>query len=415
MKTLLAFFLLINLSFFAQKTMNVDLTFTYKGAPLCYWDVTLKHGDVAISKGKTDDQGNVKFSNVGLLSLSVDASGIKKTNNGEKKWDVKGYIQLNDQGVGKFDFEPLVKDAGMPVSMLEAAWGLTLADCAKGNTSSSSSNSSASTPAKSESSTSTTAPKEEEKEESAADIAKSTAETLQSTKAMQENKVNNLTSKIAKKTTERSKYTAFTKEHSALSYEIKDLELDKEMTQVKLDKTNAMIAKGNMPLSKSERESFNQREDVIKESQSKLEQSKKAGILFDGVNYEAKKETIQTAPVSTSVNTSPTTEKKSETIESKEVKEDKETKEESLKASETEAKPEKEKGIQLLNTSDLAAMSVINLKKLKLEQNSKIASRKLNLKAKSTMSPSQIEQYEKDIKVLEENIILLDIEITRRG
>jgi hypothetical protein len=412
MKSLLAFFLLINLSFFAQKTMNVDLTITYKGAPLCYWDVTLKHGDVAISKGKTDDQGNVKFSNVGLLSLSVDASGIKKTNNGEKKWDVKGYIQLNDQGVGKFDFEPLVKDAGMPASMLEAAWGLTLADCAKGNTSSSSSNSSSSTPAKSESSTSTSAPKEEEKEESAADIAKSTAETLQSTKAMQESKVSNLTSKIAKKTTERSKYTAFTKEHSALSYEIKDLELDKELTQVKLDKTNAMIAKGNMPLNKSERESFNQREDAIKESQSKLEQSKKAGVLFDGVNYEVKKETIQTAPVSKPVNTSPTTEKKSETMESKEVKE---TKEESLKVSETEVKPEKEKGIKLLNTSDLAAMSVINLKKLKLDQNSKITSRKLNLKAKSTMSPSQIEQYEKDIKVLEENIILLDIEITKRG
>jgi len=412
MKKIIALFLLVNLSITAQKTMNVDLTITYKGAPLCYWDVTLKHGDVAISKGKTDDQGNVKFSNVGLLSLSVDASGIKKTNNGEKKWDVKGYIQLNDQGVGKFDFEPLVKDAGMPVSMLEAAWGLTLADCAKGNTSSSSSNSIASSPTKSESSTNSTqaTPKEEEKEESAADIAKSSAETLQSTKAMQESKVSNLTSKIAKKTTERSKYKAFTKEHSALSYEIKDLELDKELTQVKLDKTNAMIAKGNMPLNKSERESFNQREDAIKESQSKLEQSKKAGILFDGVNYEAKKETIQTAPVSTPVNNSPTTEKKSETMESKEVKE---TREESFKASETEAKPEK--GIQLLNTSDLAAMSVINLKKLKLEQNSKIASRKVSLKAKSTLRPAQIEQYEKDIKVLEENIILLDIEITKRG
>jgi hypothetical protein len=412
MKKIIALFLFVNLSITAQKTMNVDLTITYKGAPLCYWDVTLKHGDVAISKGKTDDQGNVKFSNVGLLSLSVDASGIKKTNNGEKKWDVKGYIQLNDQGVGKFDFEPLVKDAGMPVSMLEAAWGLTLADCAKGNTSSSSSNSSASSPTKSESSTNSNQapPKEEEKEESAADIAKSSAETLQNTKAMQESKVSNLTSKIAKKTTERSKYTAFTKEHSALSYEIKDLELDKELTQVKLDKTNAMIAKGNMPLNKSERESFNQREDAIKESQSKLEQSKKAGILFDGVNYEAKKETIQTAPVSTPVNNSPTTEKKSETMESKEVKE---TKEESFKASETEAKPEK--GIQLMNTSDLAAMSVINLKKLKLEQNSKIASRKVSLKAKSTLRPAQIEQYEKDIKVLEENIILLDIEITKRG
>lgn len=404
MKSLLAFFLLINLSLFAQKTMNVDLTITYKGAPLCYWDVTLKHGDVAISKGKTDDQGYVKFSNVGLLSLSVDASGIKKTNNGEKKWDVKGYIQLNDQGVGKFDFEPLVKDAGMPVSMLEAAWGLTLADCAKGNTSSSSTNSSSSTPTKSETSTNTTAPKEEEKEESAADIAKSTAETLQSTKAMQENKVNNLTSKIAKKTTERSKYTAFTKEHSALSYEIKDLELDKEMTQVKLDKTNAMIAKGNMPLSKSERESFNQREDAIKESQSKLEQNKKAGILFDGVNYEAKKETTPTAPVSSPA-TSPAATENTPT----------ETKEESIKATENQTTTEKEQGVKLVTNTDLAAMSVVGLKKLKLEQNSKIASRKVSLKAKSTLRPAQIEQYEKDLKVLEENILLIDAEIARRG
>jgi hypothetical protein len=68
-----------------------------------------------------------------------------------------------------------------------------------------------------------------------------------------------------------------------------------------------------------------------------------------------------------------------------------------------------------LNTSDLAAMSVINLKKLKLEQNSKIASRKVSLKAKSTLRPAQIEQYEKDIKMLEENIILLDLEIAKRG
>ena len=31
------------------------------------------------------------------------------------------------------------------------------------------------------------------------------------------------------------------------------------------------------------------------------------------------------------------------------------------------------------------------------------------------MSPTQIIQYEKDIKVLEENILLIDSEITKRG
>ncbi|NBR15936.1 MAG: hypothetical protein EBU01_15370, partial [Crocinitomicaceae bacterium] len=125
----LIFSFLLAFTFSAQKTLDVKLILKYKNSPLCNWDVTIKHGDVAIAKSKSNEKGEVVFKNATILSLSIDAYGYKAFNGGDKKWDVKGYIQLNDQGFAEFDFEPLVKDAGMPVSMLESAWGLTINDC----------------------------------------------------------------------------------------------------------------------------------------------------------------------------------------------------------------------------------------------------------------------------------------------
>ncbi|MEN9303619.1 MAG: hypothetical protein RL264_2048 [Bacteroidota bacterium] len=415
MRFLFALFLLASSSVFAQKSMNVDITITYKNAPLCYWDVTLKHGDVAIAKGKTDDKGNVVFNNASVLSLSVDMSGIKKTANGEKKWDVKGYIKLSEQGKANFDFEPLVKDAGMPVSMLEAAWGLTLMDCAKG---SSSSTSSSSETAKSNSSSNTSSTSNSEKEETAeeekVDIAKTQAESLQASKQMLEMKIANLSSKITKKTADRNKLQSGTKEHSDLSYDIRDMELDRDLAQVKLEKTNAMIAKGNMPLVKSERESFNSREDVIKIEQDKLKSDKKAGKLFGGVEPlkteevtpTKKVEETKSEPIKSDASKSTNKETKSETSSSTNKKEE---------STEKEQKENFSDPVKALLESDLADLSVLNLKKMKFDQNSKLASRKLSLKSKGTLKPSQIESYENDVKTLENNILLLDAEIKKRG
>lgn len=415
MRFLFALFLLASSSVFAQKSMNVDITITYKNAPLCYWDVTLKHGDVAIAKGKTDDKGNVVFNNASVLSLSVDMSGIKKTANGEKKWDVKGYIKLSEQGKANFDFEPLVKDAGMPVSMLEAAWGLTLMDCAKGSSSSTSSSSeTAKSNSSSNASSTSNSEKEETAEEEKVDIAKTQAESLQASKQMLEMKIANLSSKITKKTADRNKLQSGTKEHSDLSYDIRDMELDRDLAQVKLEKTNAMIAKGNMPLVKSERESFNSREDVIKIEQDKLKSDKKAGKLFGGVEPlkteevtpTKKVEETKSEPIKSDAPKSTNKETKSETSSSTNKKEE---------STEKEQKENFSDPVKALLESDLADLSVLNLKKMKFDQNSKLASRKLSLKSKGTLKPSQIESYEKDVKTLENNILLLDAEIKKRG
>lgn len=112
---------------------DVNIRFVYQNAPLCNWEVTIKNGNASIGKGTTDRDGWLRLSGVSLMSKDINADGIKKTANGEKKWNVKGYIKLNDQNTAEFDFEPVVKeaaqDSGMPISMFEGSWGLTLNDC----------------------------------------------------------------------------------------------------------------------------------------------------------------------------------------------------------------------------------------------------------------------------------------------
>lgn len=112
---------------------DVNIRFVYQNAPLCNWEVTIKNGNASIGKGTTGRDGWLRLSGVSLMSKDINADGIKKTANGEKKWNVKGYIKLNDQNTAEFDFEPVVKeaaqDSGMPISMFEGSWGLTLNDC----------------------------------------------------------------------------------------------------------------------------------------------------------------------------------------------------------------------------------------------------------------------------------------------
>jgi hypothetical protein len=117
---------------------DVTLKITYKGAPLCDWEVSLKHGDGVIAKTTSDKNGVATFSNPRIISKSVDAAGYKAHSSGEKKWDVKGYITLNDDNYYHLEFEKMVndmvKDSGMPKSMIEASWGLTLGGCGGSST-----------------------------------------------------------------------------------------------------------------------------------------------------------------------------------------------------------------------------------------------------------------------------------------
>lgn len=120
------------MTFFASAA-DVSLRFVYKSSPLCHWDVTIKQGNATVAKGVTDSDGRLTLSGVTLITKELNAEGIKKTPNGEKKWSVNGYITLDDNNYCEFDFEPVVKeaakDSGMPASMFEGSWGLTINDC----------------------------------------------------------------------------------------------------------------------------------------------------------------------------------------------------------------------------------------------------------------------------------------------
>lgn len=391
-------FLLIGFMSFAQDSKKVAIKFTYKGNPLCYWDVTLKHGDVEIAKAKTNDKGEADFGYVRLLSNGVDAYGYKKTSNGDKKWDVKGYIVVAESGTTNFDFEGLVQEMGMG-GMLEAAWGLTLNDCMQGSGGGSGggtvSSGSSVTPAEEKEEMSefdkkmeeNRAKQQAEKEQREADweSGKTQAEAYQNVKVTQENKIASANNKIKLLNEQLAKKTAGTKEYSDIQYDIRETELERDLSQVKLDKTNRQIAKGNAPLSKGEKEDLVMREDLLSQEADSLKKAKKSGVLYG----TASAENIQ----------SKTDEPKTDGVK----------KEEKAKAEEDAD------ALKVYTNEELAAMSVLNLKKLKLDSNSKLTNRKVALKTKKAMmKPEKITQTETEITQLEDQVKRIDLELSKR-
>jgi hypothetical protein len=391
-------FLVFSLS--AQKTMDVKLILKYRNNPLCNWDVTIKNGDATIAKSKSNEKGEVVFRSAKVFSLSIDAYGYKAIQGGEKKWDVKGYIQLNDQGFADFDFEPLVKETGMPVSMLEAAWGLTLTDCGQtGSTPKSEEKSVSNSQTKSEE----TKPAEEEEKYSIQDMQQDMKQGIDNAKIMHENKIANLTSKIDKKTKQRNDLDIKSKEYSELSYEIRDLQLEREISKIKLEKVNIQIAKGYKPLNKSEKEPLESKEDAFSEEQKTLKKKEKEGYFF-GSNTLIENANPKTKEETTGKNTGveSKSENKSEQVESKT----------EVKKNEKEDKEE----TKFYSATELSEMSVLSLKRYKLECNTFIGRWKLNLKTKSSMlTPKEIENLKSEIILLENEIVLIDTELLKRS
>lgn len=391
-------FLLIGLMSFAQSSKKVAIKFTYKGNPLCYWDVTLKHGDVEIGKAKTNDKGEADFGYVRLLSNSVDAYGYKKTSNGDKNWDVKGYIVVEESGTTNFDFEGLVQEMGMG-GMLEAAWGLTLNDCVKGSGGGSGggtgSSGSSATPAEEKEEMSDFDKKMEENrarqnaemEQRQADweSGKTQAEAYQNTKQLHENRITSANNKIKLLNEQLEKKTPGTKEYSDIQYDIRETELERDLSQVKLDKTNRQIAKGNAPLSKGEKEDLVMREDLVNQEADSLKKAKKTGAMYGTASAESMQP-------------------KTDSPKTDEVKKEEKAKEE-----------EDTDGLKVYTNEELAAMSVLSLKKLKLDSNSKITNRKVALKTKKAMmKPEKITQTETEITQLEEQVKRIDLELSKR-
>ncbi len=383
----------------AQKTMDVKLILKYRNNPLCNWDVTIKHGDVTIAKSKSNENGEVTFNSATIYSLSIDAYGYKAFQGGDKKWDVKGYIQLNEQGFASFDFEPLVKETGMPASMLEAAWGLTINDCGQvGSAPKSEEKSMSNTPTK----TTEEKPVKEVKEEkySMEEMQQDMKAGMDNMKLMQENKIANLNSKIEKKTKQRNDLDPQSKEYSELSYEIKDLELEREISKIKLEKVNLQISKGYKPLNKSEKEPLESKEDAFAEEQKSLKKKEKEGYFY------GTSELIETSKSKSTEE--PKNEEKSQKEESstESNKEDENSEDNSEISSET----------TFYSESELSEMSILGLKKYKLECNAIIAKWKLTLKTKNAMlTPAEIEKLKADIILLEGEITLIENELQKRA
>lgn len=376
----------------AQTSQKVSIQFTYNGNPLCYWDVTLKHGDVEIAKGKTDQNGTADFGTVRILSRQVDAYGYKKTSNGEKKWDVKGYIVLAESGTTRFDFKGLVEEIGMK-SMIESAWGLTLNDCSKGAPSIEKPKT-VETPSKpvetkkEEKPIENKEPEEEKMDPMLEDMmsGKSQAEAFQNTKVMLENKIASADKKIKLLNDQLAKKSPDTEEYSELQYDIRKTEIERDLNQVKLDKTNRQIAKGNTFLTKGEKEDLVLREDLLNQEADSLKAAKKSGALYGKTPAVKSNEKAIEKPTEISPEEK-TSEKKNEDVEA----------------------------LTIYSDDELSKMSVLTLKKTKIETNGKITNRKMSLKTqKSILKPEKITQFENEIKLLEELLMRIDAEIAKR-
>jgi len=122
---------------YSSRAQDVSLKISYKGQPVCKYEITIKHGDASLASGKTNDDGEVSFSSVSLLSKSIDVYGYKETSDGEKKFDIKGYVQLDKDNYAHIEMEKVLSemggDSGMPLGLIAAAWGLTNLECGTRN------------------------------------------------------------------------------------------------------------------------------------------------------------------------------------------------------------------------------------------------------------------------------------------
>lgn len=125
--------LLVSVLLFVALTtqaLTVKLKITYNEAPVADCDVKIKHGDFTLGEGRTNSDGDVEIEVSVMAEKSIDVYGYKKMSDGEKTWDVKGYVTLDDDNFYHLQMEVFVqkmaKDTGMPESSIAAMWGLVV-------------------------------------------------------------------------------------------------------------------------------------------------------------------------------------------------------------------------------------------------------------------------------------------------
>lgn len=363
--------LFIGWSLQATSQTNVDLKITCEGKPLCYWDITLKQGDVVVGSSKTDDQGMAYFKGIYLAYNTIDVYGNKNTANGQKDWNVRGYVDVDQSGNAHLEFKPFLDDMGIPVATAVAAWGLNEGGCSGGSPSASSgsssttesSSSSSESTSSSSSSDETTSTTEEPKSTQASAPLMTPQESLEAQKAMYENQVARSNSKISKLQRKLEDEEEGTKAHNDLLYDIRLEEIDKEISEKKLEKTELMIANNYAPIPKSQRGPIEDQIDALKDEEKELKQKQKDDIAFG-----------------------------------------------------TDEKLNVNAVVDSYGEEELADMGNLELRRAKMDQSTTLSKRKLKLKTKKAfMSPNEIQELEAEIALLEKNIEILEAEIERRS
>jgi hypothetical protein len=253
---------------------QIHLKITYNQQAVCAYEITVKSNGMTIGKATSDDNGEVQFSGKGANAM-VDVFGYKKTNNGEKNFDIQGYVKLDDNGFAHIKMEDLVKmmseDAGFPANMMAAAWGLTDLDCGGAAT------------------TSTPTQQVEQVQEAAADDDQDSiglpteAESLALQEQGLKNEIAALEKKWSKKQDEIEKQKAVGVDHREIKIaqlESDEIKLKSDRKKVALEKNQAMqkgtISDADKKNFQNRMASLDAREEDVKAERKELEAEIKA-------------------------------------------------------------------------------------------------------------------------------------------
>lgn len=417
-----AFFLCNGMFTYAQYGGKVQLRITFEDRPLVGYTITGSINGIDIGgKGVTDRHGEVTLNTDKLPTPQIDLKGTRSCgSNGNASFEVSGIVYISS-GNYHLELDKVVcmmqKEFGVETVTLLAAYGITSCSDVLGkmedNLASSnpyqtsgyrstcesflSSTSVVSnepvvveTPPSLNNNTKSTEEenkskikveqRKQEQEQRMEDFqsGKSAAENYENMRAMHENKVNRLTNEISAEKELLSREKEGTSKSNKLKYDIKELEIDRSIQLLKLEKVNKEISIGNKPLTKAERKLYKIKEEDLKTEKKDLKERRKAKEPFDDVTPKLE-------------NTRSTSEKtdNSQTVEGT--------------------------NTQKYSGDELANMSLFDLKKLKLKTSTTIKKRKATLKVKgSLLNTDKKTAMEQEIESLTNLFSLIEQELVKR-
>jgi hypothetical protein len=213
-------------------------------------------------------------------------------------------------------------------------------------------------------------------------------------------KVENLRVKVAKRTVERDQQTSGSTDWSDLSYEVADLELEKQMAEVELEKVTDEMAYGQEGMDKTEKERYKVKLEKLSAKQSELRKNQKNGIPFGQTAEDNTKKVVE----------EPVKEEK-KAVTPKETVENKKSDKEKDKNDEDE-----DDKVTYLSVEQISQLSNFDLKKLKFDSNKKIMRRDMKLTTRSVfLSPEEKKVLQTEIDELKNQIVLAEAELLKRG